>query len=125
MCTSRQPTTPQCDSDKFASCLATEGRGRPEAKIDERVAEEMKKVAPGYLPVQPGAVPPEKTKKDGDGDLLSSRSGSSQGARRRPKHAERANELVTYKEAYEILRGAAGEFNGARGYSSEDDTRGT
>ena len=26
-------------------------------KIDENVAEEMKKVAPGYLPVQPGAAP--------------------------------------------------------------------
>ena len=95
-----------------------------QAKIDEKVADEMKKVAPGYLPVQPGAAPPE-TKIDGDGDLSSSRSGSSQGARRRAKHAERADELLTYKEAYEILNGAAGEFHGARGFSSEDDTRGT
>ena len=83
-----------------AQKLATEKQAAAlvRTKIDERVAEEMKKVAPGYLHTQPGAVPPETTKKDGDGDLLSSRSGSSQGARRRAKHAERANELLTYKE---------------------------
>ena len=57
--------------------------------------------------------------------MSSSRSGSSQGARRRAKHAERANKLLAYKEAYEILNGAAVGFHGARGYSrlSEDDTR--
>ena len=43
----------------------------------------------------------------------------------RAKHAERAQDLLTYKEAYEIANGAASEFNGTRGYSSEDDTRGT
>ena len=84
----------------------------------------MKKVAPGHLPVQPGAVPPE-TKTHGDGDLPSSRSGSSQGARRRAKHAKRAKERFTDKEAYEIFHGAAGEFHRARGHSSDDDTRGT
>ena len=31
VCTSRQPTKPQCNSVKFASCRATEGRGGPEA----------------------------------------------------------------------------------------------
>ena len=74
-----------------------------QAKIDEKVAEELKKVAPGAL-----HAPSEKEGgKDGDGDLSSSRSGSSQGARRRAKHAERANDLLTYKEAYEILNNAA------------------
>ena len=37
----------------------------------------------------------------------------------------RAQDLLTYQEAYEIANGAAREFKGARGYSSEDDTRGT
>ena len=91
-----------------------------QAKIDEKVAEELKKVAPGAL-----HAPSEREKKDGDGDLSSTRSGSSQGARRRAKHAERANDLLTYKEAYEILDNAAVGFHGPRGYSSEDDTRGT
>ena len=90
-----------------AQKLATEKQAAAlvQTKIDEKLAEEMEKVAPGYLPVQPGAVPPEK-KHDGDSYLSPSRSGSSQGARRRAKHAERANELLTYKEAYEILNGA-------------------
>ena len=45
-----------------AQKLATEQQAAAavQAKIDEKVAEEMKKVAPGCLPVQPGAVPPEK-----------------------------------------------------------------
>ena len=47
--------------------LATEKQAAAlvQAKIDEKVAEEMKKVAPGYLPVQPGAVPPEGEKRWG------------------------------------------------------------
>ena len=47
-----------------AQKLATEQQAAAavQAKIDEKVAEEMKKVAPGYLSVQPGAVPPEKKK---------------------------------------------------------------
>ena len=104
-----------------AQKLATEKQaaGLVQAKIDEKVAEELKKVAPGA----PHA--PSEKEKDGDGDSLSSRSGSPQGARRRAKHAERANDLHTYKEAYEILNSAAGGFHGTRGYSSEDDTRGT
>ena len=44
-------------------------KGCPPA-IDEKVAEEMKKVAPGYLLAQPGAVQPEM-EKVGDGDLIS------------------------------------------------------
>ena len=53
-----------------AQKLATEKQAAAlvQTKIDEKVAEEMKKVAPGYLHVQPGAVPPEKTKHDGDPD---------------------------------------------------------
>ena len=92
-----------------AQKLATEKQAAAlvQTKIDEKVTEEMKKVAPAYLHVQPGAVPPEKTKHDGDGDLLSSQSGTSQGAQGRAKHAERVNELVTYNDAYEILNGAA------------------
>ena len=82
-----------------------------QAKIDEKVAEELKKVAPGAL-----HAPSEKEKKDGDGDLSSTRSGSSQGARRRAKHADRANDLLTYKEAYEIIDNAAVGFHGPRGY---------
>ena len=97
-----------------AQKLATEKQAAAlvHAKIDEKVAEEMKKVAPGYLRTAWCCTTREE--KDGDGDLSSSRSGSSQGARRRAKHAERANEPLTYKEAYEILNGAAGEFHGAR-----------
>ena len=102
----------------------TQAAALVQAQVDEKVAEVLKKVAPGYLRihVQPGAVPPEKTKQYGDGDFSSSRPGSSQGARRMAKHAERANELLTYKTAYKILNGAAAGFHGARGYSSEDDT---
>ena len=75
MCTLGQPTKPQCDSDELASRRATKGCGGPlaaqklatekqaaalvQTKIDEKVADEMKKVAPGYIPVQHGAVPPE------------------------------------------------------------------
>ena len=105
-----------------AQKLATEKQAAVlvQTKIDEKVAEELKKVAPGAL-----HAPSEREKKDGDGDLSSTRSGSSQGARRRAKHAERANDLLTYKEAYEILDNAAVGFHGPRGYSSEDDTRGT
>ena len=55
------------------------------AKTDEKVAAELKKVAPSNPPAQPVAVQPEKKKNDGDGDLSSSRSGSSQGARWRAK----------------------------------------
>ena len=56
-----------------AQKLATERQAAAlvQTNIDENVAEELKKVAPGYLPVQPGAVPPEK-KHDADGDLSSS-----------------------------------------------------
>ena len=71
-----------------AQKLATEKQAAAlvQAKIDEKVAEELKKVALGAL-----HAPSEKEGgKDGDGDLSSSRSGSSQGARRRAKHAERA-----------------------------------
>ena len=58
--------------------------------------------------------------------MSSSRSGhSSQGVRRKAKHAERAQDLLAYQKAYGIVNGAASEFNGARGCSSEDDTRGT
>ena len=42
-----------------------------------------------------------------------------------PPGARGFSGLLTYKEAYEILNGAAVGFHGARGYSSEDDTRGT
>ena len=56
---------------------------------------------------------------------MSSRSGSSQGARRRAKYAERSQDLLTYQEAYKIVNGAASEFNRTRGYSSEEDARGT
>ena len=102
----------------------TQAAAAVQAKIDEKVAEELKKVAPSNLSEQ--AVHPDKRGKDGDGDLSSSRSGhSSQGARRRAKHAERAQDLITYQEAYEIGNDAASEFNGTRGHSSEDDTRGT
>ena len=31
-----------------------------QTRIDEKIAQEMKKVAPGYLPAQPGAVQPER-----------------------------------------------------------------
>ena len=50
-----------------AQKLATEKQAAAlvQTRIDEKVAEEMKKVAPGYLPVQPGAVPPEMEKKLG------------------------------------------------------------
>ena len=52
--------------------LATEQQAAAgvQAKIDGKVADAMKGVAPGHLPVQPsaGALPPEK-KKDADGDL--------------------------------------------------------
>ena len=45
--------------------------------------------------------------------------------RGRGKYAERAQDLLTYQlqEAYEIANGAASEFDGVRGCSSEDDTR--
>ena len=81
-----------------AQKLATEKQAAAavQARIDEKVAEEVKKVAPSNPPVQPVAGQTEK-KTDGDGDCSSSRSGSSQGARRRAKHAERTNDLVTYK----------------------------
>ena len=69
-----------------------------QAKIDEDEAEELKKVALSNLPVQPVAGQPEKTKNDGDGDLSSSRSGFSRGARRGAKHAERAYDLLAYQE---------------------------
>ena len=48
-----------------AQKLATEKQAAAlvQTKIDERVAEEMKKVAPGYLPTQPGAVHPRRRKK--------------------------------------------------------------
>ena len=107
MRTSRQPTKPPCVSNEFATegcgcaeaCIGDAGRqaaAAAQAKRDEKVA-------------------------DGDGDLSLSRSGhSSQGVRRRQKHG-----LFTYREAYAIIRGAASEFNGTRGYLSEDDTRGT
>ena len=85
------------------------------AKIGEKVASELKKVAPSNPPAQPVAGQPEKKKTDGDSDLSSSRSGPSQGARRRQKHAERAHGLLTYQEAYEIVHGAASEFTGSRG----------
>ena len=52
-----------------------------QAKIDKSVAVELKKVAPSNPPAQ--AVQLDQKKKYGDGDLSSSRSGSSQGARRR------------------------------------------
>ena len=50
-----------------AQKLATEKQAAAlvQTKIAEKVAEETKKVAPGYLHVQPGAVPPEKTKQMG------------------------------------------------------------
>ena len=35
----------------------------------------------------------------------------------------RAQDLLVYQEAYETVNGAASEFNGACGYSSEDDIR--
>ena len=85
----------------------------------------VKKVEPSNLHVQLVSGQPEKKKPDGDGDLLSSRSGSSQGARRRAKYAERSQDLLTYQEAYKIVNGAASEFNRTRGYSSEEDARGT
>ena len=80
-----------------AQRLATEQRvaATVQAKIDEKVAAELKKVAPSNPPQAVQAVQPDKKGKDGDGDLLSSRSGSSQGARRRAKHAERAQDLLT------------------------------
>ena len=103
-----------------AQKLATETQAAAavQAKIDEKVAEELKKVAPSNLRAQ--AVQPNKKKKYGGGGLSSSRSGhSSQGARRRAKHAERTKDprLFAYQEAYEIVNGAASELNGARGYS--------
>ena len=78
-----------------------------QAIIDETVAAELRQVTPSNPPAQPVAVQPEKKKTDGDGELSSSRSDSSQGARRRAKHAERAHDLLTYQEAYEIIHGAA------------------
>ena len=102
-----------------AQTLATETQAAEvvQATIDENVAEEMKKVAPSNPPAQPVAGQPEKKRNlNGDGDLSSSRSGSSQGASRRQKHAERATDLLTYHEAYEIVRGATSGFNGTRGY---------
>ena len=70
MCTSRQPTKPQCDSNLqvvklqravAAQKLETEKQAAAlvQAQIDEKVAEELKKVAPGYLHA------PKKTKKTG------------------------------------------------------------
>ena len=58
--------------------LATEQQAAAavQARIDEAVAEELKKVAPGHLPVQSVAVPSETTT-DGDGDVSSFRSSSS------------------------------------------------
>ena len=114
--------------DVAAQKLATEQQAASavQAKIDEKVAEALKTFAPSNPPAQAvQSVQPDKKKPDGDGDLSSSRSGSSQGARRRAKQAERAQDLLTYKEAYEIGNGTTRGFNGTRGYSSEDDARGT
>ena len=95
-----------------------------QAKTDEKVAEALKKVGPSNPPAQ-ASVQLDQKKKDGDGGLLSSRSGdrghSSRCARRRSKHAGRAQDLLTYQGAYEIVNGAASEFNETRGYSSEHD----
>ena len=100
-------------SQKIAA--AKQAAAAVHAMIDEKVAADLKKVAPNDLPVQPVAGQTEKKKQDRDGDLLSSRSGSSQGARRRAKHAERAHNLLAYQEAYGIAKGTASEFNGTLG----------
>ena len=57
--------------------------------------------------------------------LTAARSGSSQDARMREKHAVRAHGIFTYQEAYAIVHGAESKFTGTCGYSSEDDTHGT
>ena len=120
----------ELQSAAAAQELATEKQvaAAVQANIDEKVAEGLMKDAPSDLPAQ--AIQPDKKNNDGDGDLPSSRSGhSSQGARRRAKHAERSQHRLAYQEAYEIANGAAtqpaSEFDGTRGYSSEADTRGT
>ena len=102
-----------------AQKLATEKQAAVavQAQLDENVADELKKVAPGNPTAQ--AVQPDKKRKYGKGDFSSSRSGHpSQGAQRRANHAEQAQDLLTYQEAYKIVNAAASEFNGARGYST-------
>ena len=53
----------------------TQAAAAVHAKIDKKVAEELKKVAPSNSPAQ--AAQPDQNKNDGDGGISSSRSGSS------------------------------------------------
>ena len=89
----------------------TQAAAAVQTKIDEKVAEELKKVAASNIPTQPvqtvqtvqatyRLLQLEKTN-DGDGDLVSS--WHSQGARRRQQHAERATQLLTYQETYAVV----------------------
>ena len=68
-----------------AQKLATETQAAAavQAKIDEKVSDELSKVAPSNPPAQPVARQPVNKEKYGDDDLSSSRSGSPQAARRR------------------------------------------
>ena len=102
-------------AQKLAS-IEKQAAAAVQATIDEKAAEELNKTAP--TPKQPSGTACIRTgctareAKDGNGDLTL----DPQGARRRHRHAERFNQLLTYQCAYtyEIIPGAAIEFNGMR-----------
>ena len=84
-------------SGKGGRGAETHAAAAVQATIDEKAAEELKKVAASNPPTHPvqtvQAVQPEN-KHDEEGDLPY-RYWHSQGARRRQKHANRANQLLS------------------------------